>query len=71
MAVARYLNEEAVTEGVFIPGVPLRDIEQEEYDALPKHLQQTVDASGLYRKTEPDKKPAPEKAATEPTKAKE
>jgi hypothetical protein len=35
------------------PGIPAADLEQSEYDALPKHLQETVDTSALYRKSKP------------------
>lgn len=35
------------------PGVPLRDLTEEDYDALPEWLQRSVDASPMYRKTKP------------------
>lgn len=61
-------------EAYHFPGVPLRDITEDEFKALPKHLQQSVKASDMYSAYEeeekPTNKPAPEKAA-EPTKAKE
>ncbi len=63
MPIARYLNEANVQEGVFFPGVPLADITEEEFDALPKHLQEAVDASPMYRKTKPAEKKAANKAA--------
>lgn len=54
---ARYYDEAKNTEGRFIPGVPLRDITQDEYEALPKHLQRSVDAADIYRKTKPKSEP--------------
>jgi hypothetical protein len=50
MAAARYYDE-SKSEGGSLPGVPLRDLSQEEFDALPGWLQQSVDASPMYRKT--------------------
>jgi hypothetical protein len=56
MAIARYYDEAKNTDGRFIAGVPLRDLEQAEFDALPSHLQRSVDAADIYRKTKPPKK---------------
>jgi hypothetical protein len=42
-------------------GVPLRDLDEAEFEALPAHLQASVDASDLYQKSNP--KPEPRKAA--------
>jgi hypothetical protein len=44
MAPVRYLDTDKDDGGV-IPGVPKRDLEQDEYDALPAWLQASVDAS--------------------------
>lgn len=51
MAIARYYNAEKNPEGAFVSGVPLRDITEEEWQALPERLQRSADASGFYRKT--------------------
>lgn len=53
MSIARYYNEDNNPHGAAIPGVPLRDLTQEEYDALPDMEKASVDASELYRKTKP------------------
>lgn len=50
MATARYYDEEKAG-GQFFPGVPARDLEDEEYDALPKWLQKSIDDSPMYRKS--------------------
>ena len=58
--IARYFDP-SKDEGGYLPGVPLRDLSQEEYDALPEWLQRSVDINPMYRKTptrEPSK-PAP------------
>jgi hypothetical protein len=48
MAPVRYF----VADGEkYHPGIPAADMDQDQYDALPKHLQETVDNSPLYRKT--------------------
>lgn len=45
---------------VILPGVPLRDLSAAEFAALPEHLQRSVDASDVYRKTKPPvNQPAP------------
>lgn len=77
MAVVRYYDESKSQGGTLhIYGVPAADLTEEQYEALPKHLQMQVDESAMYRKTKPssesDKqpdKPAANKA--EPTKVKE
>ena len=53
--IARYYDETKNPEGAALPGVPLRDITQDEYDALPAWLQASVDDSPMYRKTAPAK----------------
>lgn len=61
--IARYYLQDRNPDGRYLPGVPLRDITQSEYDALPVYLQVSVDNAGFYRKTptrEPSK-PAPHK----------
>jgi hypothetical protein len=54
MAIARYYNEdENPRNDLALPGVPLRDLTDEEFAELPTWLQESVDASPLYRKTKP------------------
>lgn len=52
MSIARYFDESKVEPGMSVP-VPLRDLTDEEFDALPKHLQASVDAWPFFRKTNP------------------
>ncbi len=65
MSIARYYNEDSNPHGASIPGVPLRDLTQEEYDALPDMEKASVDASELYRKTKPASAKAASKANAE------
>lgn len=51
--IAYYFVPENNPDAGFYPGVPLDHVTQEEFDALPEHLQNTVDASPFYRKTKP------------------
>lgn len=59
-SIARYYDEAKNKEGAFFPGVPLRDLTDAEFDALPKRMQESIDACPFYRKTAPPK-PAPAK----------
>lgn len=47
----RYYDASKNEEGRFIAGVPLRDLDEAEFEALPAHLQRSVDAADFYRKT--------------------
>jgi hypothetical protein len=49
--IARYYDIEKNPEQAFLAGVPLRDLTDEEWEALPPHLQRSVDALPFYRKT--------------------
>lgn len=53
MAIARHYDESKNPYGSFLPGVPLRDLTDEEYDALTDADKAAVDASPMYRKTKP------------------
>lgn len=64
-AIARYYIAEKNPDGAFLPGVPLRDLTAEEYDALPVWLQLSIDASDFYRATKPRTETAPLKAPKE------
>lgn len=57
--IARHYVADKNPEGAFFPGVPLRDLTEDEFDALPEWLQRSVDAHDMYRKTAP---PSAEKA---------
>ena len=51
--IARYYDAEKNPDGGSLPGVPLRDLSEDEFAALPAWVQESVDASPLYRKTKP------------------
>ncbi len=53
MPIARYYDESKNEDGRAFDGVPLRDLNEDEFAALPPWLQASVDASPLYRKTKP------------------
>ncbi len=61
MAIARFYVEDNNPDGASFGGVPLRNIEDAEWDAYPAYLQRSVDASDFYRKT-----PIPKAAKAEP-----
>lgn len=61
--IARYYDETKNPEGGQLPGVPLRDLTDAEFDALPTWLQQSVDALACYRKTKPPMETAPLRGA--------
>ena len=69
-----YYDEEANPEGGFYGGVPLADLTEEQFKALPPYLQKSVEANKMYRKTKPQgrkaEKPVEEEAPKEeePTK---
>jgi hypothetical protein len=56
---ARYYEAGKNPEGGMLPGVPLRDLTESEFAALPDWLQRSVDASPFYRKTRPPQQIAP------------
>lgn len=56
---ARYYDASKNEAGGYLPGVPLRDLTEAEFDALPAHLQASLDASPMYRKTAVPKAKAP------------
>jgi hypothetical protein len=62
--IARYYDASKNPDGAFLMGVPLADLSESQWAALPVWLQLSVDASGWYRKTAPPKV-APERAAKE------
>lgn len=63
----RFYDESRNTEGGYIAGVPLGDMTDEQYGALPDWLQKQVDGVGWYRKTPiRAEKPDKEKAESKP-----
>lgn len=62
--IARYYDAEKNTDGGSLPGVPLRDLSEDEFTALPVWVQESVDASPLYRKTKPQGDKAANPAAS-------
>jgi len=60
--IVRYYDPSKNPDQAFFPGVPLRDIEADEWDALDKRMQESVDACPFYRKT-PVRETAPPKTA--------
>lgn len=65
MPIARYYDE-SKHDGSAFDGVPLRDLTDDEFAALPAWLQASVDASPLYRKTKPRAEKAEDAPAAEP-----
>lgn len=57
MAIARYYVADQHPNGTLIPGVPLRDLTDEDFDALSAWDQASVDAAPFYRKTNPQPTP--------------
>lgn len=53
MSIARYYVESENPERASLPGVPLRDLTDEEFEAYPSWLQASIDALAFYRKTNP------------------
>jgi hypothetical protein len=54
--IARYYDESKNAAGVFLPGVPLADLSESQWAALPEWLQASIDASGWYSATRPREK---------------
>jgi hypothetical protein len=63
MATRLYYDASKNPDNASFPGVPLADLSDEQYDSYPEWLQRSVDASPLYRKTNPN--PEPRKRLTE------
>ena len=53
MSIARYYDASKNPDGGELPGVPLRDLTDDEFAELPAWLQANVDAMPMYRKTKP------------------
>lgn len=48
-----------------LPGVPLADLSDEEYESYPRWLQRSIDASDMYQSTNPHPQPRARKADDE------
>lgn len=69
--IARYYDESKNPSRdpnnlAMLVGVPLRDLTETEYGALPPWLQASVDASPMYRKTRPRRTTASDEPETLP-----
>jgi hypothetical protein len=51
MPIARYYDAGKNEEGRYFPGVPQGDIDEARWADYPRWLQDTIDASPMYRKT--------------------
>lgn len=71
--IVRFYDETKNPDRGFFPGVPLRDLTEDEYEAQPDWLKRSIDAHDMYRKTplKADKPtPAAKPKATPRSKAK-
>jgi len=59
MKIARYYDATKNPDHAFFPGVPLRDLTDDEWDALDTRMQESIDATPFYRKTPPPRETAP------------
>jgi hypothetical protein len=57
-AIARYYDATKNPDQAFFPGIPLRDLTQDEWDALSDRMRESIDAAPFYRKTKPPAAPA-------------
>lgn len=62
MAPERYFDAEKHDGS--IPPVGLADIEKDEWDSLPAHVQATVDSLPYFRKTKPTQAPPSRRVAS-------
>lgn len=51
MGIARYYDPDKNPNGAMLPGVPLRDLTDEEFAAQPERIKRSIDAEPMYRKT--------------------
>lgn len=68
MAIAWYYDpEKNPNDAASLPGVPLRDLTEDEVAGYPEYIQRSIAASPLYRKTKPTSaaKKKPSKPAVE------
>jgi hypothetical protein len=65
MSTARYYDASANPDEAYLPGVPLRDLNEDEFAAYPKWLQDSVDASPFFRKTKPQSAKAAKQASAD------
>jgi hypothetical protein len=60
--VARYYSAEHNPEERFFPGVPLRDLTEDEFNALPEWLQRSIDDDPLKMFTKTKRRETPAEA---------
>lgn len=53
MATARYYVADKNPDEAHLPGVPLADLDEEQYASYPDWLQRSIDACDFYQKTKP------------------
>lgn len=63
MPVARWFDKDKYDGSSPFGGVPVRNIDEEEWEAFPKHVQDSADALPYFRKTNPN--PTPRKGTDE------
>lgn len=63
MTIARYYDESKNPDRAYFPGVPLRDLTDDEWLALPQRYKDSVDAAPFYKKTKPPVESAPARQA--------
>lgn len=68
--IVRFYDASKNPDGGFFPGVPLRDLTEDEYEGQPDWLKRSIDAHDMYRKTNPTPAPKPTPAAKPKRKAK-
>ena len=69
MPVFRYFDESKFEDGAAMPlGVPARDLTEDEYNEFPEHVQASIDAWPVFRKTKirPARKDAETEQEAEP-----
>lgn len=52
-SIARHYDAAKNPESASLPGVPLRDLTESEYEGYAPWLQASIDAAPFYRKTKP------------------
>lgn len=63
--IAWYYDKTKNPDGGSLPGVPLRNLTESEFAAMPKWLQLSIEVMAMYRKTKPPTEAAPLKAPRE------
>jgi len=69
MTIIRYYHTDKNPDEAMLPGVPLRDLEEDEFDNMLEWLQNSIDDSGFWTKTDTTKKKPASAAKDEVTDA--